>query len=85
MRENTIGTHKGSPSLTAYDPIKSKPGSAAYNAVSGPKAAAKGAHKFTTPGTYTAASVEAVQVPNKFAGTPQPSLPRRQYIPTVTL
>lgn len=86
MRDNTIGTHRGSRALTAYDPIKDKPGTEAYNAVSGPQTAARGAHKFTKPGTtHTATSVAGVQVGNVFAGVRQPSVPRRNYIPTVSL
>lgn len=85
MRDNTVGTHRGQPTLTAYDPIKDKPGTALYNSVSGPQTAARGATKFTPPGTYTAASVGGVQVGNVFAGVRQPSVPRRKYIPTVTL
>jgi hypothetical protein len=86
MRDNTIGTHRGSPELTAYDPIKETPGSADYNAVSGPNNTVQGAKRpISGPGTYTAASASAMQNPGKYAGTPQPSLPRRNYIPTVSL
>lgn len=88
MNNNTIGTHRGTPELTAYDPIKNTPGSDDYNAVSGPDNTVRGATKPVSSGTYTAASVAEVQAgnqPNKFEGTPQPALPRRKYIPTVTL
>ena len=85
MRDNTIGTHSGTPTLTAYDPIKDVPGTELYNSVSGPTTAARGSERFTKPGTYSAASVEGTQVGNVFAGVQQPSVPRRNYIPTVTL
>ncbi|MCA1806992.1 MAG: hypothetical protein LC687_03945 [Actinobacteria bacterium] len=82
MRENTVGTHKGDRTLTAYDPIKNKPGSELYNSVSGPQNTVQGAAKPIAEGSYGQAPA---QVGNVFANVRQPSVPRRQYIPTVTL
>ena len=82
MRAPLVGTHSGDRTLTAYDPIKDKPGSAAYNAVSGPDNTVSGAAKPLPAGSYRQAPA---QVGNVFAGVQQPSVPRRVYIPTVTL
>lgn len=85
MRDNTIGTHGGNPELTPYDPIKNVPGSDLYNEVSGPETAARGRERFTKPGAYSAASTSEVQVGNVFANVRNPSVPRREYIPKVSL
>lgn len=85
MNNNTIGTHRGTPSLTAFDPIKEKPGSAAYNAVSGPGNTIRGvARPFTRDGaSYNATTPTTDGHP--YASLRLPSVPRRQYIPTITL
>lgn len=85
MRNDTIGSHQGQPTLTSYDPIKNVPGTDAYNAVSGPTNPVQGAAKPIADGAYTAVPVAGVQVGNVFANVQQPSVPRRVYIPTVTL
>ncbi|MCA1806524.1 MAG: hypothetical protein LC687_01475 [Actinobacteria bacterium] len=84
MRDPLVGTHKGTPTLTAFDPIKDKPGTEAYNAVSGPQNTVRAASpkRVTTDGSYKPAPA---QVPGAFASVVQPSLPRRDYVPTVTL
>lgn len=84
MRENLVGTHRGSQVLTPFDPIKDVPGTEAYNSVSGPNntITASNPKTVTKPGSYRQGPA---QVPGAFASVVQPSVPRRNYIPTVTL